>query len=206
MSRFFREFRENPERNIENIERVNDDNNTPAKNIPNKSGKDDIDEKLLIMSQFSKGSKKSIFGEVKKEKSLKEEIKVVVDTKDTPLTMAYRKLDLARRSGDRISIINAEDEILDLQYKEVEQENNKKIHEFKQMQSELKKNGDVEGLKQFKSKRKAFMYQMKLDELNYQKQKLQNIQRVNPSKENYQKILDINKELSDLELVIQNGR
>ena len=200
MSRFFREFRENPERNIENIERVNDDNNTPAKNIPNKSGKDDIDEK------FSKGSKKSIFGEVKKEKSLKEEIKVVVDTKDTPLTMAYRKLDLARRSGDRISIINAEDEILDLQYKEVEQENNKKIHEFKQMQSELKKNGDVEGLKQFKSKRKAFMYQMKSDELNYQKQKLQNIQRLNPSKENYQKILDINKELSDLESEIQNGR
>ena len=50
------------------------------------------------------------------------------------------------------------------------------------------------------------MYQMKLDELNYQKQKLQNIQRVNPSKENYQKILDINKELSDLESEIQNGR
>ena len=61
MSRFFREFRENPERNIENIERVNDDKNTPAKNIPNKSGKDDIDEKLLIMSQFSNGSKISIY-------------------------------------------------------------------------------------------------------------------------------------------------
>ena len=57
MSRFFREFRENPERNIENIERVNDDKNTQTKNIPNKSGKDDIDEKLLIMSQFSNGSK-----------------------------------------------------------------------------------------------------------------------------------------------------
>ena len=42
MSRFFREFRENPERNIENIERVNDDKNTQTKNIPNKSGKDNI--------------------------------------------------------------------------------------------------------------------------------------------------------------------
>ena len=31
MSRFFREFRENPERNIENIERVNDDKNTQEK-------------------------------------------------------------------------------------------------------------------------------------------------------------------------------
>ena len=63
------------------------------------------------MSQFSNGSKNRYLERLRKKKVSKKEIKVNVDTKDTPLTMAYRKLDLARRSGDRISIINAEDEI-----------------------------------------------------------------------------------------------
>lgn len=40
---------------------------------------------------------------------------------------------------------------------------------------------------------------MRYDELNYEKKKLQNIQKLEPSKENLQKIMDINKELEELE-------
>ena len=211
--RFGRNF-ENPERRIENVkENINDI--TASIDL---SYEGDFDKKLdkAEKMQNDASEKNDFLSRIKKQinsaekttniqrKAFLQEIKVEQSQEDTPLMIAYRELDRARKNGDREDIIKAEDRILDLERQEQKREYTTQIAELKKIQQKARESGDSELLAQFKKKRQKFVSEMKYDELDYELKKLQNSQRLEPSNEKLKQIVTLKQELDALELEALN--
>lgn len=208
--RFGRNF-ESPERRIENVEgSINDTIATPIES----SYEDDFDKKLDMSEEMKSDTfeKNNFWNRIKKQvnsadrttntqrNAFLQEIKVEQPQEETPLVIAYRDLDRARKSGVREDIIKAEDRILDLERQEQESEYTTQIAELKKMQQKARESGNLELLAQFKKERQKFVSEMNYDELNYKLRKLQNSQRLEPSNEKLKQIVDLKQELDALEL------
>ena len=208
--RFGRNF-DNPERGIESVEsNVND----TTINSVESDVDDDFDRRLDILektgndttekSDFLNSIKKQVTSTEKapstQENAFLQEIKVEQSQEATPLMIAYRELDTARRSRDRASIIRAEDRILDLERQEEEREYTTRIAELKRIQQKARESGNSDLLAQFKRERQKFVREMNYDELKYKLQKLQNSQRLEPSNEKIKQIVALRQELDALEL------
>lgn len=188
MARRFGRNLENPERRIENEGEFSQTNLESSFENPYE---DEFDKKLDSIENHTKVSKRTEF---------MQSIKVEQTRTDTPLSLAYQELDRARQSGIREDIIKAEDRILDLERQEEEQQYTSRIAELKQMQKVARENNDTQGLERFSQLRKSFVTEMQYDELNYKIKKLQNSQRLAPSREKLQQIIELKKELETLEL------
>lgn len=190
MARRFGRNLENPEGNIENEgnfveEKIEDSMDNPYD--------DDFDKRL---DGIEKTEQKFSSTRAKFMQSIKVELPKTYN----PLAQAYQELDRARQSGVKEEIIGAEDRILDLEREEEEKGYSSRIAELKQMQRELRERNDTEGLKRFSQIRKNFITEMKYDELNYKIKKLQNSQRLAPSREKLQQIMELKRELETLEM------
>lgn len=183
------------ERNLENPEKIIESNveysQTNLENSLEKPYEDDFDKKLDSVENHIKPSKKAKFIE---------SIKVEQPKNDTPLSLAYQELDKARQTGIREDIIKAEDKILDLERQEEEKRYSLRISELREMQKKVRESNDTQGIEQFKKMRKSFVSEMKYDELNYKIKKLQNSQRLQPNREKLIQIMELKKELEELEM------
>lgn len=188
MARRFGRNLENPERRIESEGEFLQTNLESSLENPYE---DEFDKKLDSVENHTKVSKRTEF---------MQSIKVEQPRIDTPLSLAYQELDKARQSGIREDIIKAEDRILDLERQEEEQQYTSRIAELKQMQKVARENNDTQELQRFLQMRKSFVKEMQYDELNYKIKKLQNSQRLAPSREKLQQIIELKKELEILEI------
>ncbi len=188
MARRFGRNLENPERRIESEGEFLQTNLESSLENPYE---DEFDKKLDSVENHTKVSKRTEF---------MQSIKVEQPRIDTPLSLAYQELDKARQSGIREDIIKAEDRILDLERQEEEQQYTSRIAELKQMQKVARENNDTQELQRFSQMRKSFVKEMQYDELNYKIKKLQNSQRLAPSREKLQQIIELKKELEILEI------
>ena len=188
MARRFGRNLENPERRIESEGEFLQTNLESSLENPYE---DEFDKKLDSVENHTKVSKRTEF---------MQSIKVEQPRIDTPLSLAYQELDKARQSGIREDIIKAEDRILDLERQEEEQQYTSRIAELKQMQKVARENNDTQELQRFSQMRKSFVTEMQYDELNYKIKKLQNSQRLAPSREKLQQIIELKKELEILEI------
>jgi len=185
MARRFGRIFENPERRIEN------EGDFTQTTRAEKFDAEEANKKLDAYFNTAKPSKREQF---------MEDIKVEpVQEQDTPLTLAYKELDRARQSGNKEDIIKAEDRILDLERKEQEMEYKLRMDEIKQMQKEAREANDAEGSKRISQMRRQLIGEMDYDELNYKIKKLQNSQRLSPSPEKLKQIVELKKELEELE-------
>lgn len=212
--RFGRNF-DNPERRFDSVE--SSDVDTTMHSIES-DYEDDFNKKLdALEEKNSDTSKKSDFwNRIKKQTNSAErmantkrntflqEIKVEQPQENTPLMVAYRELDEARKSGNREDIIKAEDRILDLERQEQEREYTTRIAELKKKQQEARESGDSQLLAQFKNERRKFVSEMNYDELNYKLKKLQNSQRLEPNNEKLKQIVALKQELDSLEFEALN--
>lgn len=187
MARRFERNLENPERRIEN----EGDFSNEIETFIDAPYEDDFDKKLDMLEGKSKPTKREEF---------LQEIKIEREQIDTPLALAYRELDRARQSGVKEDIIKAEDAILDLERQEEEKQYTLRIAELKQMQRNARESNNSEELARFSQLRKSFITEMKYDELNYKIKKLQNSQRLAPSREKLQQIVELKRELELLEI------
>lgn len=208
--RFGRNF-DNPERRIDSVE--NSVNDATMHSIES-DYEDDFDKKLDMLEEKSSDTteKSDLLNRIKKQANSAEittntqrnaflqEIKVEQPQGDTPLMIAYRELDKARKSGDREEIIKAEDRILDLERQEQEMEYTTRIAELKKIQQKARESGNSDLLAQFKKERQKFVSEMSYDELNYKLKKLQNSQRLEPSNEKLKQIVALKQKLDALEL------
>lgn len=185
--RFGRNF-ENPERRIESEGEFLQTNLESSLENPYE---DEFDKKLDSVENHTEVSKRTEFIQ---------SIKVEQPKIDTPLSLAYQELDRARQSGVKEDIIKAEDTILDLERQEEEKGYNLRIAELREMQKKARETNDAQGLEQFKQMRKSFVAEMKYDELNYKIRKLQNSQRLQPSRDKLLQIVELKKELETLEM------
>ena len=199
MARRFGRNLENPERRIENEGKFSQEDSVVTVENPYD---DEFEKKLEVLQsgEFVRGMSKLLHEEPSKREEFMKSIKVEQTQIDTPVLLAYQELDRARQSGDRDSIIKAEDHILDLEREEEEKGYNLKIKELREMQKSARDANDVKRLAQFKKMRQAFLKEMKYDELNYKIRKLQNSQRLQPSKEKLQQIMELKRELEELEM------
>lgn len=188
MARRFGRNLENPERRIESEGEFLQTNLESSLENPYE---DEFDKKLDSVENHTKVSKRTEF---------MQSIKVEQPRIDTPLSLAYQELDKARQSGIREDIIKAEDRILDLERQEEEQQYTSRIAELKQMQKVARESNDTQELQRFSQMRKSFVKEMQYDELNYKIKKLQNSQRLAPSREKLQQIIELKKELETLEI------
>lgn len=212
--RFGRNF-DNPERRIDSVESsVNDTTMHPIES----NYEDDFDKRLDMLEDKDNDTseKNDFWNRIKRQvnnterpqntqrNTFLQEIRVEQEQDETPLTIAYRELDIARRSGVRKDIINAEDRILDIERQEEERQYNIRISEIKEMQKKARESGDSEALTHFKKERQKFISEMKYDELNYKLRKLQNSQRLEPNNEKLKQIVALKQELDALELESMN--
>ncbi len=188
MARRFGRNLENPERRIESEGEFLQTNLESSLENPYE---DEFDKKLDSVENHTKVSKRTEF---------MQSIKVEQPRIDTPLSLAYQELDKARQSGIREDIIKAEDRILDLERQEEEQQYTSRIAELKQMQKVARESNDTQELQRFSQMRKSFVKEMQYDELNYKIKKLQNSQKLAPSREKLQQIIELKKELETLEI------
>ena len=184
-------FGRNIERQDQKIENVGDIEQAEVESSIDNPYDDEFDKKLDAVDEKKIVSARQAFVDV---------IKVEQPQKDTPLMLAYKELEFARQSGSRDEIIKAEDRILDLERQEQEREYKTRITELKQMQSKAKESNDIQGLERFSKMRNSLVREMRYDELNYKIRKLQNSQRLAPSKEKLQEIIELKQELDTLEL------
>lgn len=202
--RFGRNF-DNPERRSDSVE--NSVVDTTMHSIES-DYEDDFDKKLDALeeknSDLGNRIKKQTNSAEKtanaKRNTFLQEIKVEQPQENTPLMVAYRELDEARKSGNREDIIKAEDKILDLERQEQEREYTARIAELKKMQQKARESGNLQLLAQFKNERQKFVSEMNYDELNYKLKKLQNSQRLEPNNEKLKQIMALKQELDALEL------
>lgn len=202
--RFGRNF-DNPERRFDSVE--NSAVDTTMHSIES-DYEDDFDKKLDALeeknSDLGNRIKKQTNSAEKtanaKRNTFLQEIKVEQTQENTPLMVAYRELDEARKSGNREDIIKAEDKILDLERQEQEREYTARIAELKKMQQKARESGNLQLLAQFKNERQKFVSEMNYDELNYKLKKLQNSQRLEPNNEKSKQIMALKQELDALEL------
>lgn len=188
MARRFGRNLENPERRIESEGEFLQTNLESSLENPYE---DEFDKKLDSVENHTKVSKRTEF---------MQSIKVEQPRIDTPLSLAYQELDKARQSEIREDIIKAEDRILDLERQEEEQQYTSRIAELKQMQKVARESNDTQELQRFSQMRKSFVKEMQYDELNYKIKKLQNSQKLAPSREKLQQIIELKKELETLEI------
>ena len=208
--RFGRNF-DNPERRLDSVESsVND----ATMHSIESDYEDDFDKKLDMLEEKNSNTteKSDLLNRIKKQANSAEittntqrnaflqEIKVEQPQEDTPLMIAYRELDKARKNGDREEIIKAEDRILDLERQEQEREYTTRIAELKKIQQKARESDNSDLLAQFKKERQKFVSEMNYDELNYKLKKLQNSQRLEPSNEKLKQIVALKQELDALEL------
>ena len=208
--RFGRNF-DNPERRLDSVESsVND----ATMHSIESDYEDDFDKKLDMLEEKNSNTteKSDLLNRIKKQANSAEittntqrnaflqEIKVEQPQEDTPLMIAYRELDKARKNGDREEIIKAEDRILDLERQEQAREYTTRIAELKKIQQKARESGNSDLLAQFKKERQKFVSEMNYDELNYKLKKLQNSQRLEPSNEKLKQIVALKQELDALEL------
>lgn len=186
---------ENPERRIEKEGEFAEPVKTVEEDDLESPYEDEFDKKLGTIESQTKPIEREGFVQ---------SIKVEPVRTDTPLSLAYQELDRARRSRVREDIIKAEDKILDLERQEEEKGYNLRIAELKEMQKAARESGDKQQMGQFKKMRKSFIVEMDYDKLNYQIRKLQNSQRLEPSKEKLQQIEELKKELEELEISQRN--
>lgn len=206
---------DNPERRIDSVESsVNDTTMHPIES----NYEDDFDKRLDMLEDKDNDTseKNDFWNRIKRQvnnterpqntqrNTFLQEIRVEQEQDETPLTIAYRELDIARRSGVRKDIINAEDRILDIERQEEERQYNIRISELKEMQKKARESGDSEALTHFKKERQKFISEMKYDELNYKLRKLQNSQRLEPNNEKLKQIVALKQELDALELESMN--
>lgn len=202
--RFGRNF-DNPERRFDSVE--NSAVDTTMHSIES-DYEDDFDKKLDALeeknSDLGNRIKKQTNSAEKtanaKRNTFLQEIKVEQTQENTPLMVAYRELDEARKSGNREDIMKAEDKILDLERQEQEREYTARIVELKKMQQKARESGNLQLLAQFKNERQKFVSEMNYDELNYKLKKLQNSQRLEPNNEKLKQIMALKQELDALEL------
>lgn len=202
--RFGRNF-DNPERRFDSVE--NSAVDTTMHSIES-DYEDDFDKKLDALeeknSDLGNRIKKQTNSAEKtanaKRNTFLQEIKVEETQENTPLMVAYRELDEARKSGNREDIMKAEDKILDLERQEQEREYTARIVELKKMQQKARESGNLQLLAQFKNERQKFVSEMNYDELNYKLKKLQNSQRLEPNNEKLKQIMALKQELDALEL------
>lgn len=205
MSRRFGGNFDNPERRFDSVE--NSVVDTTMHSIES-DYEDDFDKKLDALeeknSDFWNRIKKQTNSAERtantKRNTFLQEIKVEQTQEKTPLMVAYRELDEARKSGNREDIIKAEDRILDLERQEQEREYTARIAELKKMQQKVRESGNLQLLAQFKNERQKFVSEMNYDELNYKLKKLQNSQRLEPNNEKLKQIMALKQELDALEL------
>lgn len=188
MARRFGRHLENPERRIES---EGEFSQTDLESSLENPYEDEFDKRLDGIESHTKPSKREEF---------MQRVKLEQPKIDTPLSLAYQELDRARQSGVKEDIIKAEDAILDLERQEEEKQYTLRIAELKQMQRNARKSNNPEELARFSQLRKSFVTEMKYDELNYKIKKLQNSQRLAPSREKLQQIVELKKELETLEV------
>lgn len=188
MARRFGRNLENPERRIESEGEFSQTNLESSLENPYE---DEFDKRLDGMENHTKPSKREEF---------MKSIKVEQPKIDTPLSLAYQELDRARKGGVKEDIIKAEDVILDLERQEEEKQYSLRIAELKQIQRNARESNNPEEFARFSQLRKSFVTEMKYDELNYKIKKLQNSQRLAPSREKLQQIVELKKELETLEV------
>ena len=187
MARRFGRNLENPERRIESEGSFSQ---TDLESSLESQYEDEFDKKLDEIDRLEQPSKRAQFIQ---------SIRVEQPRIDTPLSLAYQELDRARQSGVKEDIIMAEDKILDLERQEQEKGYTSRIAELKEMQKTARETNNPQALEQFKKKRQSFVKEMRYDELNYKISKLQNAQRIQPSKDKLQQIVELRKELETLE-------
>lgn len=186
MARIFERNLENPERRIEkegDFSQIIDSNEEP------------YEDKFDEMLDSVEGRKK----EQSKREQFINDIKVEQPSEETPLTLAYKELDNARKCMSKEDIIKAEDKILDLERQEQKKEYKVRMIELKQMQQMARTSNKPELMNEFKKKRQAFVKEMDYDRLTYEIAKLQNSQRLSPSKDTLQQIIELKEELALLE-------
>lgn len=188
MARRFGRNLENPERRIESEGEFSQTNLESSLENPYE---DEFDKRLDGIENHTKPSKREEF---------MKSIKVEQPKIDTPLSLAYQELDRARKGGVKEDIIKAEDVILDLEREEEEKQYSLRIAELKQIQRNARESNNPEEFARFSQLRKSFVTEMKYDELNYKIKKLQNSQRLAPSREKLQQIVELKKELETLEV------
>lgn len=192
MARIFGRNLENPERRIET---EGDFTSVVSESFPSNEYddyEDEFDKKLDEAEAHEPSSAKKA--------EFIQSIKVEQPRVDTPLALAYKELGRARQTRDKEAIIKAEDKILDLERQEEEKEYHLRIAELKKLQKEARQSNNPQDLKRFSQMRTSFVKEMKYDELNYKISKLQNSQRLNPSREKLQQIIELKKELEELEM------
>ena len=67
------------------------------------------------------------------------------------------------------------------------------------MQRKARETGNKQDMEQFKKRRRAFITEMKYDELIYKINKLQNAQRLEPREKRLQQLIELKKELREVE-------
>lgn len=187
------------ERNIENPERRIEEEGEFLEKVTSKIIGDDLedpyedefDEMLDEAKHQTKPAQKDTFTQSIKVEQSKIE--------DTELIIAYQELDRARRSRIKEDIIRAEDRILDIERNEEEKEYHLRIAQLKEMQRKARETGNKQDMEQFKKRRRAFITEMKYDELIYKINKLQNAQRLEPREKRLQQLIELKKELREVE-------
>lgn len=201
MAKRFGRNLENPEGRITNEGNEGNELNDTLEGLNDDGFEKKLDE-FKRLNKFYKLSKDDnhiadLFDSEKKE--FMQRIKVEQHESDTPISLAYQELDRARKSRNREEIIRAEDRILDLEREEEEKNTHQELQELEQRQKKAIESGDKQELDRVERRRKRFIIEMKYDELNYKIKKLQNSQRLSPSKEKIQQIMELKNKLETLE-------
>lgn len=178
--RFGRNF-ENPEGKIEKVETtIESDLEDPYD--------DKFDEKMDLYESQQRA----------RTNTFKESIKVEIEHEDTPLSLAYKSLDIARRTNNKEEILKAEALILDLERQEEIEDYRQQMSELDIAEQNLQSLNDTSGLNDIAKSRQKLLRDGKYDELNYKLKKLQIQQRLSPSRTIVEQIRDLQKQLDEL--------
>jgi len=178
--RFGKNF-EKPEGKIERVE-------TNIESNLDEPYDDLFDEKMALYESQQKAS----------TKTFKESIKVEVEHEDTPLSLAYKALDIARRTNNKEEILKAEELILDLEREEELKDYRRQMSELDTAEQNLQSSNDISGLNDISKSRQKLLRDGKYDELNYKLKKLQIQQRLSPSRTTVDQIRNLQKQLDEL--------
>lgn len=169
---------------IEKVERVE----TAIESNLDEPYDDKFDERMALYESQQKAN----------TNTFKESIKVEVEQEDTPLSLAYKALDIARRSNNKEEILKAEELILDLEREEELKDYRQQMSELDTAEQNLQSLNDISGLNNIAKSRQKLLRDGKYDELNYKLKKLQIQQRLSPSRTTVEQIRNLQKQLEEL--------
>lgn len=178
--RFGRNF-ENPEGKIEKVD-------TTIESDLDEPYDDKFDEKMDLYESQQRVS----------TNTFKESIKVEIEYEETPLSLAYKALDIARRTNNKEEILKAEELILDLEREEELKDYRQQISDLDIAEQNLQSLNDTSGLNDIAKSRQKLLRDGKYDELNYKLKKLQIQQELSPSRTIVEQIRDLQKQLDEL--------